>query len=157
MGVSGKLPGLVWLLRNHGEALEADFQQYYGIDLTGLWRNEVTPRRAMALARHLPFGCATWMEVGTDAAWSTETHMLAHVIDLLNGANWQRGGAKGAAPKPIDRPEDDKAAQAKRDRALARAAKFRALHGPPKSRAVPEPSTDRPRDSRGRFVSREGG
>lgn len=33
--------------------------------------------------------------------------MLATVIDLLAGANWQRAGKKGAPrPKPVPRPGD---------------------------------------------------
>jgi hypothetical protein len=31
--------------------------------------------------------------------------MLAAVIDVLQGANWQRGGGKGPKPKPISRPD----------------------------------------------------
>lgn len=41
------------------------------------------------------------------AAWSTEAHMLAGVIDLLAGANWQRAGKKSVPkPVPIKRPGD---------------------------------------------------
>jgi hypothetical protein len=33
--------------------------------------------------------------------------MLANVVDLLNAANWQRGGDKRARrPKPMPRPGD---------------------------------------------------
>lgn len=31
-------------------------------------------------------------------------HLLAAVVDLLAGANWQRGGGKGRKPKPVKRP-----------------------------------------------------
>jgi hypothetical protein len=40
---------------------------------------------------------------GDIAAWSVTDHLLANVIDLLQAANWQRGG-KGAPPKPFPRP-----------------------------------------------------
>lgn len=158
MGGAGKLPGLVWLLREHGEAVEADFQRYYGIDLAGLWRGEITPRRVMVLAKNLPYGAQTWIAAGTDNAWTPETHLLSHVAFLLEGANWQRGGGKGKSPKPMETPGEAKRTQEKRERALKKAARFKQIHGVPK--AAPPPSvtttTDRPRDSRGRFVSRRG-
>jgi hypothetical protein len=42
---------------------------------------------------------------GEAADWSTDTHLLANVVDLLAGANWQRGGGGSARrPKPLQRP-----------------------------------------------------
>jgi hypothetical protein len=37
-------------------------------------------------------------------AWRLEHHLMAMIIDLLAGANWQRGGGKGSRPKPVQRP-----------------------------------------------------
>lgn len=37
-------------------------------------------------------------------AWSLEHHLLAMIVDLLAGANWQRGGGKGSRPQPLPRP-----------------------------------------------------
>jgi hypothetical protein len=34
-----------------------------------------------------------------------DTHLLAAVAHLLAGGNWQRGGGKGARPKPIKLPD----------------------------------------------------
>lgn len=116
----------------------------------------MTPRRATVLALKLPMGSVTWVEAGTDAAWTAETHMLANVIDALAGANWQRGGGKGKAPTPVERPSDAKKSAEKRERAFERAAKFSARQRE-KSTAPPPPiSTVRPRDERGRFVSLKG-
>lgn len=42
-------------------------------------------------------------------AWSPELHILVTAVDLLAGANWQRGGGKGNRPKPIPRPGEKKA------------------------------------------------
>ncbi|MGC4891090.1 hypothetical protein [Micromonospora sp. DT227] len=42
---------------------------------------------------------------GDAARWSITDHLLAVVVDLLAGANWQRGGGKGPKPKPIKRPD----------------------------------------------------
>ena len=155
MGGAGKLPGLVWLLREHGEAVEADFQRYYGIELAGLWRGEISPRRVMVLAKNLPYGAQTWIDAGTDNAWSPETHLLAHATFLLEGANWQRGGGKGKTPKPLETPGEERRKQEKRVRDLARAEKFKARNAARSAPALP-PTTDRPRDERGRFVSRRG-
>lgn len=36
--------------------------------------------------------------------WDLHAHLLAGVLDALNGANYQRSGGKGQKPKPIPRP-----------------------------------------------------
>ena len=37
--------------------------------------------------------------------WTTNTYLLAHIIDALNGANWQRSGQSNQKrPKPFPRP-----------------------------------------------------
>lgn len=118
--------GLAWLIREHGEALEADFERYYSIDLVDLYRGHLTPRKAQTLAIRLPPGALTWQDVGTDAAWSTESHLLAQIVDTLNAANYQRAGGKGDKPKPLPRPTDLKEIQDKRERMLQRASKFKA-------------------------------
>lgn len=100
-------------------------------------------------------GSVTWIEVGTDAGWSAETHMLAHVVDLLAGANWQRAQSKHKAPDPIERPSDAQKSQDKRERAFAKAAKFSARQRE-KSAAPSTPTNVRPRDEQGRFVSLKG-
>lgn len=38
-------------------------------------------------------------------AWDTNSYLLANLADLLAGGNWQRGGGKGARPKPLKRPK----------------------------------------------------
>ena len=40
--------------------------------------------------------------------WSTSDYILANVVDLLNAANWQRGGDKNKPrPKPVKRPGEN--------------------------------------------------
>lgn len=41
---------------------------------------------------------------GEYASWTTTDWLLAGVIDVLHGANWQRGGGKGTRPRPFPRP-----------------------------------------------------
>jgi hypothetical protein len=39
-------------------------------------------------------------------AWDMDTDLLSAILHTLQGANWQRGGGKGARPKPVQRPKD---------------------------------------------------
>ena len=45
---------LAGLIEEHGAALEADFQRFYGLDLATFIRGENKPRRALRLAGMLP-------------------------------------------------------------------------------------------------------
>lgn len=60
----------------------------------------------MVLVRQMPETSHTARAVhGEDAAWSLGDHLLAHIADLLAGANWQRAGDKAVPrPKPLPRP-----------------------------------------------------
>ena len=42
--------------------------------------------------------------IGEATDWGVTEHLLAAAVDALNGANWQRSGAKGKQPKPVKRP-----------------------------------------------------
>lgn len=119
--------GLVWLLREHGDALEADFQRFYGIDIVDLYRGTLSPRKAQALALYLPPGAAVWQEAGTDTAWGTTEYLLAEAVDTLRMANWQRGG-KGQKPEPLPRPSELREARKKRERMFEQAARFKERH-----------------------------
>lgn len=92
-----------------------------------LWRGKLTPRKASVLTMALPAGAVTWQLAGVDSAWTTTDHLLAQVVDVLNGANWQRAGGKDKdKPKPVLRPSEIHEAQARRDRVMERARAFRA-------------------------------
>lgn len=56
---AGGICGLVQLLREHGEAIEADLLRYYQVDLLDLYRGEMSWRRLRVLVRHLPLESAT--------------------------------------------------------------------------------------------------
>lgn len=77
------------------------------------------------LLDYLPRESATVREVrGEAVAWGPTEHLLATTVDLLAGANWQRGGDKKAPrPKPLPRPGEAEAkatrAQQTRERLLA--------------------------------------
>lgn len=58
------------------------------------------------MIRHLPLDSPLGIALHGEAArWDIKAHLLATVADLLQGANWQRGGGKGPKPKPIPRPD----------------------------------------------------
>lgn len=42
---------------------------------------------------------------GEVADWTMPVQLLARISDLIASGNWQRGGGKGAKPRPIPRPE----------------------------------------------------
>ncbi|GAB3946726.1 hypothetical protein [Corynebacterium tapiri] len=56
-----------------------------------------------ALVRH---------SMGDAASWSVDTHILAGLLDGVNGLLWQGSGGKGGKPKPMQRPTMGKTAQA---------------------------------------------
>lgn len=45
---------------------------------------------------------------GPSHEWSTSEYLLAQILDLTAGGNYQRGGGKGRRPKPVPRPGDSK-------------------------------------------------
>lgn len=94
------------------------------MDLSGLWRGEFTIRRAAALAAHLPDGSACWRVLKVDSAWTVQEHLTALLADILQAANWQRGGGKGSQPKPLPRPDDIRERDEKNERVQAQAEAF---------------------------------
>ncbi len=64
----------------------------------------MTWRELLAYVRHLPTRSATGRELFGEAVdWTIDTYLAANQVDLLAGANWQRGG-KGMRPQPLPRP-----------------------------------------------------
>ena len=54
-------------------------------------------------------------ELGESAFWTVDTHLLAGVLDALNGANFQRSGGRGKRPEPVPRPGEKSTAEPTRD------------------------------------------
>lgn len=107
----GGIRGLFRLLSEHGEAIEADLQRFYGLDIRDLFRPGagLTWRRLRALIMGLPAESALHRSMGgEDAVWTLQTQLLAAVHDRLSEANWQRGNAGSKTPSrrpsPIPRP-----------------------------------------------------
>lgn len=65
------------------EAVEADFQRFYGIDLGELWTGRLGPRRAARLASQLPPGAAIFRPDGLDSqVYSLEAQLLRTLINM---------------------------------------------------------------------------
>lgn len=105
---AGGIAGLSLLLREHGEAIEADLARQ-GISLAGLVTEAggLPWRRLRTLIYNLPPGSALHRSMDLPIAWTDETHVLAHIADQLAVANWYetKDGQKGRnRPKPMRRP-----------------------------------------------------
>lgn len=83
--------------------LQADFQQYYGLDLASLM-GAFDYRRIRTLAEQLPKGSRTIARLEPRAAWSDEAYLLALVADNLSFLRYEQSGGKGRKPKPVERP-----------------------------------------------------
>lgn len=63
------------------------------------------------MAAHLPRDSTTFLAVQPMTEieqWNPQAWLLAQAVDQLAGGNWQRGGGKGARPKPTPRPKPPK-------------------------------------------------
>jgi len=97
----GGIGGLLQLLRERGEAVEADLRRFYGRDLGELFTGEMTFRQLKSYIFGLPLDCALKSHLG----WSFRDHRAADLVDLLNAIIWQNGGDKKARkPRPFPRP-----------------------------------------------------
>jgi hypothetical protein len=144
----GGISGLARLVREHGEAVEADLRQHYGVRLRDLFLRDADGRRRMTwrelrcYVRQLPPDARTRLASGdSDGMWGLQEHLTGVLIDEIRIGNWQRaneGVAKGKQsprPKPFPRPGvgskktgGDKASPQRQDarqRALRRAAERR--------------------------------
>lgn len=103
----GGILGLLDILSEYEEPLEADLLRFWNLDLPAdLGTMRLTWRRLGILVNNLPHESATLRAMhGHAADWSVTDYLLAGVIDVLQGGNWQRGGGKGRKPKPIERPK----------------------------------------------------
>ncbi|MFF5473326.1 hypothetical protein [Streptomyces achromogenes] len=131
-------------MREHGEAVEADLREHYGVRLRDLFLRDadghqrMTWRELRCYIRQLPSTARTRIATGDDdSIWGLQEHLTAVVIDELRVANWQRAneGAEKSKqsprPKPFPRPgvggkkaadKNSPERQAARQRALRRAA-----------------------------------
>lgn len=101
---SKKTMNLILLLARYRDELEADFQQFYGLDLGGMG-SSFTISHAAVLAAQLPRESRCLIKINPDLEWSNEMSALARIDYefqiLLNAMSGKKGGQK---PKPIQTP-----------------------------------------------------
>lgn len=102
-----KLLKLATLLGVSRDELEADFQQFYGLDL-GDMGHGYTVSHAAVLAAQLPRNSRCMAQIDADLVWSDETAALLRVVYLLEILIWQLGGGKTPKPEPIQTPSQTK-------------------------------------------------
>ena len=130
-GPGGKLLSLAALTRWRAADLEADFQQFYGLDLGGLYRGELSPWRAARLTDALPPEARIRRGSSVNARWmSLQEQLLTALVNHIRILAWQntKDGQKGRnAPDPIPTPEEAlaKAKTADRNAEKAKALKAR--------------------------------
>lgn len=131
MGVTSPgIVGLLDLVAEYGEAIEADLFRFYGLDLADLGTHRLSFRRLDVLLRQLPRESGLHGALfGEPSKWNDSDYLLALLVDATHIHNWQyatvhRGkGKKPKAPKPVPRPgqepSDDQARTMKADRAMS--------------------------------------
>lgn len=97
-------------MASHPDEIEADFQQYYGIDLETAFEVH-SPNHLSILAAQLPKD-SRCIKAVTDFEWSEEMHMLANIEHELRTLIWIQcsGGKKQRPPVPkrIESPSEAK-------------------------------------------------
>ncbi|WP_198940488.1 hypothetical protein [Micromonospora sp. CB01531] len=123
----GGILSLARLIRDHADAVEADLQRYYQIDLADLWRGRLTLRRLATLLRYLPIGAATLGTYGDpDAGWTRTDYLLTDVFHALTG---KPHPARPAPPSTRRDPaETRRRDNLMRERATRRAAELEQLN-----------------------------
>ena len=103
---------LARLLRAHPDALRADFQRYYGLNLDGMGR-DYSVAHAADLAANLPNGCRCSVAENPLCEWSLETVLLAlieHHLAIWNFAHRKDKNPADEQPKLlIPRPSEGEA------------------------------------------------
>ena len=106
-GEPGGIRSLLVELHEHGEAITHDLMAH------GWTRSDIGCRVTWREFHHW----LKWMAPVPESAyyrsrkpnswWVTpELQVLAGILYAAEGANWQRGGGQGNAPKPVKFPED---------------------------------------------------
>jgi hypothetical protein len=65
------------------DALRADLQQYYGIDIDAAMAGRHSAAHVAALVAGLPRGARLWATVEPDSAWTLEATVTAYVANIL--------------------------------------------------------------------------
>ena len=101
-GDSGGIQGLHGLICQYREAIRYDlFMAGRNLDMLGV---DFSWLDFAAFVRFAPIDSQLAVEVNGVKPWPIPAVLLASILDSLRAANWQRGGGKGAKPKPTKVP-----------------------------------------------------
>lgn len=78
------------MLATAPDALEADFQRFYGLDTDLIWTGELPANLAAALAANLPRQAIIWQKINPRLAWDDQTYLLADIRDSLAFLAWTK-------------------------------------------------------------------
>jgi len=84
------------LLKTNEGAVEADLQQYYGIDYRDRWRGDLTLRRIFVLVNHLPLDSSTFAEGGQRWGWTD--HLVDDLRIVMSSSEKQKSEPHPARP-----------------------------------------------------------
>lgn len=74
------------LLREHEDAVEADLQRYYNLDLAELYTGGLSLRRVSVLIANLPAGSAVWSALhNIPYGWTLTDLLLADLFHAVSG------------------------------------------------------------------------
>jgi hypothetical protein len=114
-GSPGGIKALNDLVDEYADELEADFLEFYRVDLTDVWRGALTPRRALVLVGQLVTSTNSRYRaasLGTDAiqfvGYGRLESMTADLIDRISELAYitaKANGGKPRKPTPYPRPE----------------------------------------------------
>lgn len=86
----------------------------------GLWRGELSPRRAAVLLQNLPVGSATWAaQVDVPYGWSLTDLLLADIFHAIHGEAHPLHPSSGVEAKAAKNADAIARLQAQRERLAA--------------------------------------
>ena len=102
------------MLSEHWEAVEADWQEHYGLGLAeSVYGAEggagwMTARRVAVLTLNLPHGSRTMQAVEPDAVWTVDRQLAGLIVERLDALHYsfvkanggKAGKPKGVVPRP---------------------------------------------------------
>jgi hypothetical protein len=119
---------LLWLLENHGEALEADLRRFYQVRLVDMYRGEISPREVSVYATNLPRASAVGVRLGGAAAITGEVEASWLLENVMMRIAHSQAGGKGKVPEMRDYPLGVAEQAEKENFAVSRAEAFRRKH-----------------------------
>ncbi|WP_406305775.1 hypothetical protein OHA61_30700 [Streptomyces sp. NBC_00885] len=82
---------VVYVVQTYPDELEADFLEFFGVDLLDLWRGRLSLRRVGVLIRSLlskPGRSTLLMAMDERAKWAERDYFLARISDALELSNF---------------------------------------------------------------------